>query len=198
MPLQVDVRVNLREHGPIIRSAVTALTRALRDKSRANLAAAHLGKFGAGAYTTRSKKLGNVGYQIDAFLKPRFLKAFETGAVSVAGNRRGSPRPATIGRGARKGQRFDFASAMLWIPVPPLKIKARKYGGGLIRPPGTNVLVRKGGGRQVMYVGVKSVTIPKRTGLVNVAMQEASKFVQYMRQGIYDDGKSQSASGSSA
>ncbi len=198
MPIDIDVKVNLREHGPIIRTAVAALSKSLREQSLKNLSGAGLGKFGTKAYTTKIKKLGNIGYEIDSFLTPRFLKVFETGGTSIAGNRRGSPRPARWAKSGafhRKGERFDFERAVLWIPVPPLKVKVRKYGGKLFRPPGTNVLISTAG-RKVVYIGVKSITNRKRTGLENIAMVEASKFVGYMKQGIYDGGKSASGSGS--
>lgn len=193
MPIDIDVKVNLREHGPIIRSAVAAFAKSLREKSRQNMSGAGLGKFGANAYTTKIKKLGNVGYQVDAFLTPRFLKVFETGGTSVAGNRRGQPRPLMMRK--RRGQpqrQFDFASAVLWIPVAPLKIKIRKFGGKLVRPPGTNVLIRRDN-RKIAYIGVKSITNRKRLGLETIAMVEASKFVEHLRRGIYDGGKSVSA-----
>jgi hypothetical protein len=157
MPFLVEIKTNLPQHGPIVRSAVVELSRQMRERSRKDIASA--GRFGrySKGFTTSFKAIPG-GYQVQSFLKPGFLKVKEYGGISV-----GKP--------------------LLWIPKPPLRIKVRKYGGKLIRPKGKRVLVNARG--QVAYIGVTSVTHRRIFHLRAIAQQEAERFVVHMKAGIY-------------
>jgi hypothetical protein len=172
MPFLVEVNTNLREHGPIVRSAVVMLSRTLRERGRKDIASAgHFGRYAKGWNTSFKAVPG--GFVVQAFLRPAFLKVEEYGGVSV-----GKP--------------------LLWIPKPPLRIKARRYGGRLFRPPGSRVLLAVGrrvrvrgmagtggGGSQVAYIGVTSVTHRPRFHLRAITQQEAERFIVLMKEGIY-------------
>ena len=152
MPFQIEVRAeNFETSGALVRYAVVQTSRAIRDRGRQDVATVgSLGTYGKGTFNTRFKRVPN-GYVIDGYLRPSFLKVLETGGTSV-----GKP--------------------LLWIPIPPLKIKVRKYSGELIRPRGSRVLLRAGDKRP-MYVGVSSITNRQRLHLRQIAYDEASKFV---------------------
>lgn len=167
MPIEVDVKVNLREHGPIIRSAVASMAKAVRARSRDNIrSTGNLRHWGATSYTTKINKISG-GYEVDNFLKPRFLKVFETGA-SISGK------------------------PLMWLPAPGSNVRINKIDHNkLFRPKGTNVLLLKGT-RTLLFIGASRVRIRKRLQLETIAYQEAVKLVLYMKQGIYDGGKSES------
>jgi hypothetical protein len=152
----IEAKAPLREFGPIMGSAVAATARAIQQSSRQDIARA--GRFGryTKGYTTSVKRVTG-GYVIQCFLKPGFLKVFEYGATSV-----GHP--------------------LLWVPVKPLRIQVRKYGGRLIRPKGKRVLLRATD-KKVMYVGVSSVINRPRFHLRQIAYREAEKFLTHMREG---------------
>src|SRR5262245_13757028 len=128
MPFLVEVSTNLREHGPIIRSAVVATSQAMRDRMRQDITGSIRNgrRFARGLQTGLNAVSG--GYFINVYLRPAYAKVFEYGGVSV-----GKPT--------------------LWIPVPPLRAKVRNYVGKLIRPKGKRVLIRPKDGK-VMYAGV--------------------------------------------
>jgi hypothetical protein len=152
MGFQIEVRAeNFETSGALVRYAVVQTSRAIRERGRMDVATVgSLGRIGKGAFNTRFKRVPN-GYVIDGYLRPSFLKVFETGGTSVG-------RP------------------LLWIPIPPLKVKVRKYGGKLIRPRGSRVLLRASDKRP-LYVGVTSITNRQRLHLRQIAYEEASKFI---------------------
>jgi hypothetical protein len=169
MPIKVELKTNMREHGPIVRSAVAQMAKGMRSRSRDNVrSTGRLGAWGAMAVRTNVQKLSG-GYLVNEVLTPRFLKAFETGAQSV-----GKP--------------------WLWIPSPPNKVRIGKRQTKLWRPSGTNVLIDRKT-RQILYVGIRQTTIRKRLALTEIAEEEAAKLILYMMQGIRDGGKSLSQGG---
>src|SRR5262245_61053089 len=117
MPFLVEVSTNLREHGPIIRSAVVATSQAMRDRMRKDITGSIRNgrRFARGLQTGFNAVSG--GYVINVYLRPAYAKVFEYGGVSV-----GKP--------------------VLWVPVPPLRNKGRNYGGKLNRPKGKRALDR--------------------------------------------------------
>ena len=149
----VEANWNVNEFGPVIRSAVVETAKHIRERSRADIAQA--GRFGryAKGYTTQVQRAPG-GYAIQCFLNPGFLKVFEYGGTSV-----GKP--------------------LLWVPVKPLRIKLRRYGGKLIRPKGKRVLFRPSD-RRIMYVGVSSITNRQRFHLRTIAYQEAERLMTNM------------------
>jgi hypothetical protein len=158
MPFLVEVSTNLRDHGPIVRSAVVMLSQRIRTRSRKDIAAAgHFGRYAKG-FNTSFKRISG-GYVVETQLRPAFLKVKEYGGVSI-----GKP--------------------FLWIPKPPLRIKLRKYGGKLIRPKGKRVLIRPTDG-EVMYIAIPSVTHRAVFHLRQIEKEETERFVVNMKEGIY-------------
>lgn len=151
MPFQIEVRAqNFKASGALVRYAVVQTSRAIRDRGRQDLArAGRMAKYRNG-FNTRFRAVPG-GYVIDGFLRPSFLKVFEFGGTSV-----GKPT--------------------LWIPIPPLRIKLRNYGGKIIRPRGSFVILRASD-RKPLYVGVSSITNRQRLHLRQIAYEEAAKFV---------------------
>jgi len=158
MPFMVEINTNLREHGPIVRSAVVMLSQRIRERSRKDIAAAgHFGRYAKG-FTTSFKSIQG-GYVVETRLRPAFLKVKEYGGISV-----GKP--------------------FLWIPKPPLRIKLRKYGGKLFRPKGKRVLIRPTDG-EVMYIAINSVTHRPVFHLRQIEKEESERFIVDMKEGIY-------------
>jgi hypothetical protein len=155
----VEVKTNLRENGPIVRSAVTATAKAIEDRGRKNIAGAlRNGAKWAKNFIYKIEK-SEGGYLISFYLKPGFLHGFERGMISV-------------------GKPFMF------VPVPPLRVKARKFAGKLWEPRGTNVLIRDSDHR-IMYVGIRQVTNKQRFFLRDIAFDEANKFIEHITAGVY-------------
>ena len=152
---QVETRVNVREFGAVTRSAVSLVARHFRDRGRKDIAAAgHFPSSYINGLTTRVMKV-DAGWMMQARIWPSFMKMYEYGGTSV-----GKP--------------------LLWLPVPPLKVKLRKFAGRLIHPGLKSRALLRAADRKLMYVGISSVSNRQRLHLRKIALEEAAKFRDYM------------------
>jgi hypothetical protein len=165
---EVTVDWKVKDLGPVMREAVAATAKAIRDRARQDVAGGlhNAGRFVRGTNTKVEKIEG--GYAIDVIQRPSFAKVWETGGVS-----RGKP--------------------FLWLPAPGNRVKKSAYKGKLIRPKGKRVLIAAASGRKVTgmagtgttqrgdvkYVGVTSITNRKRFHLEQIAFDEANKFAEH-------------------
>lgn len=154
---KVDVKVNVRDYGEILRSTVTKLATKIRQRSRQDIARTGMGDRFVRGLTTKVNKVEG-GYRLAVNQSPGFMKVFEYGGVSV-----GKP--------------------MLWFGITPDSrgIRARNYQGKLFRPKGKNVLVSSKDHR-IIYVGVTSINHRQRFHLRAIAEEEANNFLDDMQE----------------
>jgi hypothetical protein len=168
MTFRIDVNVNVKEFGPIVRESVKAMAKNIRTKGRQDIARG--GRFGN--RFTRGLATGiravEGGYRVRVTLKPSFMKVFEYGGVSV-----GKP--------------------LLWIAprgTPAYGIRAAAWGN-LIRPRTKgflglgrryrDVLIDKRTGA-VRYVGVRYIRNVQRFHIRDISYAEAENFLRTMGQ----------------
>jgi hypothetical protein len=152
MPLEIKIDMKVANYGDIIKLAVEETAHTIRERSRADTAAAGFTHW-APKLTVPVKRITG-GYLIQVKQKPGFLKVYEQGGTS-----RGKP--------------------LLWIPVAGRNIRLSKYKGPkLFRPRGRNVLLDPQ--RKVRFVGIASHTHRKRLHLRAIAKEETDKFLARM------------------
>jgi hypothetical protein len=167
----IELKTNLVDYATVVRDAVVETSRTIRERSRKDIAGSmhNGGRWAKNLETQFKAEPGGMGYRIGVYLKPGFLHGFEYGMTSV-----GKP--------------------MLWIPIRPLRGRARNFKGRLFRPPGSRVLAIRtsrvrvrgvfgsGEGKlRPMYIGVSSVSNRQRFHLRDIANNEAQNFVLRLR-----------------
>jgi hypothetical protein len=154
MPLEIKIDMKVANYRDIIKQAAENTAHAIRERSRADTAAAGFQRW-AKRLTVPVHKIQG-GYSIEVIQKPGWMKVYEEGGVSSG----------------------KSPSGLLWIPVAGRKQRLGKYRGPKLIRRG-NVLI--GRDHKVKYVGIPSHTHRPRLHLKAIAKDEVAKFTAQMK-----------------
>jgi hypothetical protein len=153
MSFEIKVDMKVANYGDIIKQAAEETANNIRDRGRADTAAAGFGRW-AKRLTVPVRKVHG-GYKIEVRQMPGFMKVYEQGGTSSG----------------------KAPSGLLWIPAPGRKQRLSKYRGPKLIRRG-NVLI--GRDHKVKYVGIPSHKHQKRLHLRAIAQDETNKFMAKM------------------
>jgi hypothetical protein len=169
MTFRIDVNVNVKEFGPIVRDSVKELAKNIRTRSNRDIRSA--GKFGRRFNVgTHIRAIdGGAGFRLRVYQRPAFAKVFEYGA------------PASVGKPLlwipRKGTQYYGVRAIAWQTLIRPRTKGILGLFGRYR----NVLIDKRT-HKVVYVGVRQTRNVQRFHIRDISYREAENFLKTMGQ----------------